>query len=83
VPTINNINLEAFKKENEVSKTDANNHRRFEKDEDKINRTRDRELKDALTPKQWARYERISNGDQHLLKVTQVCRKSPDDTGGF
>jgi len=78
------INLEAFQKLDQVVRTDGSNAKKLDKDQGKIDIQRDKQLRKALTPKQWARYERISNGDQHSLKITQACRKRPDDySGGF
>jgi hypothetical protein len=41
-----------------------------------INKNRNTELRDVLTPEQFALYEKISKGNKLALKKTAECRKS-------
>ena len=75
------INLVSYKKIDEANKSARGNTKQFNSAVDDIARDRDAQLKDALTKKQWAMYEKITNGSSTALKLTRVCRKPDQDTG--
>ena len=70
------INLEACKKMDEIRKNANGDVALLNKEGAEVDRQRNIELMDVLTDKQWAVYERISNGNQRELKKTAACRKN-------
>ena len=80
---VNAINLEAYQRVNDAANAKGISARQLDRQENKIAKMRDDELKKTLTAKQWDRYERLANGQEHLLKVTKICRKPDQDAYGF
>jgi hypothetical protein len=73
---VNAINLEAAKKMDAAKKEAGSDANKLDKLGKKISMDRDIELRDVLTPSQYAIYEKISRGDQTALKKTAECRKN-------
>src|SRR5581483_8194012 len=74
IPTVYAINLEAACKMDSIEATTGDDLKLLKKRGKMVDEARDEKLRDALTPVQFARYERISRGNKHALKATSMCR---------
>ena len=79
VPKIYAINLEACLKMDTAEAASGADLKLYHKKGKLIDKARDEKLRDALTPEQFARYERISKGNRHALKASTVCRPNIPD----
>ncbi len=77
------INLEAYQEIDRVAKTYASNPKRVDEEQGQIEKDRNIKLKNNLSPRQWATYEKLSNGQSSLLNLTKACRKPDQDAYGF
>jgi len=75
LPDIYQINLNAANKMDAARTTSNGNTAVYIQMGKTIDKDRNIELRDALTPKQFSLYERISKGNQRLLKKTTNCRQ--------
>ncbi len=80
---VQGINLEAYQEMDKVAKLYASNPKRVDDEQAQIETDRNAKLKNNLSPKQWSTYERLSNGQSRLLKLTKACRKPDQDAYGF
>jgi len=74
VPKIYAINLEACLKMDTAALQSKDNLALYRAKGKAIDQERNVKLRDVLTPKQFAQYEKIANGNRHTLKKTAVCR---------
>ena len=74
VPKVYAINLEACLKMDTAAIESKDNLKLLQKKGKVIDEERDIKLRDVLTDKQFADYERISKGNRRALKKTAVCR---------
>ncbi len=79
VPKVYAINLQACLKMDSIATQNKDNISLYQANGRKIDEERNAKLRDVLTPKQFAQYERISRGNKRALKNTAVCR-DPDKT---
>jgi len=74
-PKINAINLQACLRMDSAREQSNSDIHKYHQIGRKINKDRDIQLRDVLTPDQFSLYERISKGNQAALKKTAVCRE--------
>jgi hypothetical protein len=74
VPKVYAINLEACLKMDTAAMQSKDNIGLLQKKGKLIDEERNIKLRDVLTDKQFADYERISRGNRKALKKTQMCR---------
>jgi hypothetical protein len=80
---IQGINLEAYQQMAQAAKTYASNAKALDDAQAQIETDRNTKLKNNLSPRQWATYEKLSNGQSSLLNLTKACRKPGQDAYGF
>src|ERR1700722_2026747 len=74
--TVNGINLRACLKMDSLEMAYPDDVKAYRQAGVAVDKERDRELRDALTPKQFSVYERISKGNHHAIRRSAGCRKS-------
>ena len=74
VPKVYAINLEACLKMDTAAMESKDNIKLYQAKGKAIDEERNIKLRDVLTDKQFAEYERISRGNRHALKKTEMCR---------
>jgi len=80
IPEIYAINLKAAKEMDSAKKVSGYNSYKLDDLGKIVDKNRNTSLRDALYPKQFSIYERISKGNKRMLKKTAKCRtRNPDN----